>query len=81
VLFAINIYTISSYSPYRRAEEICLTVLYTSFLFITGVDLVSQLIGEPIPDTPVGTTFYFAREKKKEKERERGKSFKLEIFA
>jgi len=78
-LFAINIYTISSYSPYEKVEEVGLTALYTSFVFITTVDLVSQLIGEPIPDTPVGTTLYFARERKEE--RERGKSFKLEIFA
>jgi len=70
VLFAFTVFTVSKRTPYGRVEDICLTALASSFLIITMVDLISQLIGEPMPDTPVGTTLYLAREKKEETERE-----------
>ncbi|EFN85619.1 hypothetical protein EAI_11074 [Harpegnathos saltator] len=52
-IFALTVYTISSSSPYEKIEELLLTSLYTTFLFIAVIDMISQLSGEPITDTPM----------------------------
>jgi len=55
MVFALTVYTISKSTPYEKIEEILLMTLYTSYLFIALVDIISQFSGDPIPDLPVST--------------------------
>ncbi|KAF7405780.1 hypothetical protein HZH68_005149 [Vespula germanica] len=52
-LIALTIYTCFNKSPYTEIDKILLFLAFGTFLFITFIDIISQLGGDPITETPM----------------------------
>ncbi|KAL2733875.1 uncharacterized protein V1478_003573 [Vespula squamosa] len=52
-LIALTIYTCFNETPYTEIDKILLFLAFGTFFFITFIDIISQLGGDPITETPV----------------------------
>ncbi|KAK2585071.1 hypothetical protein KPH14_008586 [Odynerus spinipes] len=57
-ILALTIYTILNESPYTESIKILLILVFGTYAFIALIDIISQLSGDPIPDTPVSSNIH-----------------------